>query len=162
MTMQICQDSVVLIDYRLTNDADEVLDSSEGHGPLAYLHGHSNIVPGLEQALDGRRVGDTFKVSIEPAMGYGDINPALTQTLPSSMFGGVEQIAVGMQFHAQTDHGVEVVTVTDVNGDEVTIDGNHPMAGKTLHFDVTVREVRAASAEELEHGHAHGEHGHHH
>jgi len=160
--MQINQDSIVLIDYRLTDDAGNEIDSSADHGPLAYLHGHSNIVPGLEQALEGRSVGDEFKVSIEPAMGYGENNPALTQTLPSSMFGGVDQIAVGMQFHAQTDHGVEVVTVIALEGDEVTIDGNHPLAGKTLHFDVTVREVRAATAEELEHGHAHGEHGHHH
>ena len=78
------------------------------------------------------------------------------------MFGGVDQIQVGMQFHAQTDHGIEVVTVTAVEGDQVTIDGNHPLAGQTLHFDVTVREVRAADAEELAHGHVHGEHGHHH
>jgi FKBP-type peptidyl-prolyl cis-trans isomerase SlyD len=160
--MQISQNSVVLIDYRLTNDAGDELDSSAEHGPLAYLHGHGNIVPGLEQALEGRSVGDEFSVSIEPAMAYGELNPALTQTLPSSMFGGVDQIAVGMQFHAQTDHGVEVVTVTAVESDEVTIDGNHPMAGKTLHFDVTVREVRTASEEELAHGHVHGEHGHQH
>ncbi|MEW6766338.1 MAG: peptidylprolyl isomerase [Pseudomonadota bacterium] len=160
--MQISQDSVVTLDYRLTNDAGEVIDSSEGHGPLAYLHGHGNIIPGLEQALEGRATGDSFQVSIEPAMAYGEKNPALTQTLPSSMFGGVEQIAVGMQFHAQTDHGIEVVTVTAVEGDQVTIDGNHPLAGQTLHFDVTVREVREAQAEEIEHGHVHGEHGHHH
>ena len=160
--MQIIQDSIVPIDYRLTDDAGNEIDSSADHGPLAYLHGHSNIVPGLEQALEGRSVGDEFKVSIEPAMGYGENNPSLTQTLPSSMFGGVDQIAVGMQFHAQTDHGVEVVTVTALEGDEVTIDGNHPLAGKTLNFEVTVRDVRPATAEELEHGHAHGEHGHHH
>lgn len=160
--MHITQDHVVLIDYRLTDDHGEEMDSSAAHGPLAYLHGHHNIVPGLEQALEGRNVGDQFKVSVEPALGYGEYNPALTQSLPSSMFGGVEQITPGMQFHAQTDHGIEVVTVTAVNGDEVTIDGNHPMAGKTLHFEITVREVRPASAEELAHGHAHGEHGHHH
>lgn len=160
--MQISQDSVVLIDYRLTDDTGAELDSSTDHGPLAYLHGHSNIVPGLEQALEGRSAGEEFSVSIEPVMAYGEINPTLTQTLPSSMFGGTEQIAVGMQFHAQTDHGVEVVTVTALEGDEVTIDGNHPMAGKTLHFDVTVREVRAASEEELAHGHVHGDHGHQH
>lgn len=160
--MHISQDSVVTIDYRLTNDAGEVIDSSEQHGPLAYLHGHGNIIPGLEQALEGRGAGDSFKVSVEPALGYGERNPALTQTLPSSMFGGVDQIQVGMQFHAQTDHGIEVVTVTAVEGDQVTIDGNHPLAGQTLHFDVTVREVRAADAEELAHGHVHGEHGHHH
>ncbi|MEW6445305.1 MAG: FKBP-type peptidyl-prolyl cis-trans isomerase [Pseudomonadota bacterium] len=160
--MQISQNAVVTLDYRLTNDAGEVIDSSEGHGPLAYLHGHGNIIPGLEQALEGRTIGDSFKVSIEPAMAYGEMNPALTQTLPSSMFGGVDQISVGMQFHAQTDHGIEVVTVTAVEGDQVTIDGNHPLAGQTLHFDVTVREVREAQAEEIEHGHVHGEHGHHH
>ena len=159
--MKITQDSVVTIDYRLTNDAGDVIDSSENHGPLAYLHGHGNIIPGLEQALEGRSAGDTLKVDVEPAQGYGELNPALTQTLPSSMFGGVDQIAVGMQFHAQTDHGIEVVTVTAVEGDQVTIDGNHPLAGQNLHFDVTVREVRAAEAEELAHGHVHGEHGHH-
>lgn len=160
--MQISQNTVATLDYRLTNDAGEELDSSAGHGPLAYLHGHGNIIPGLEQALEGRTAGDSFKVSIEPAMAYGEKNPALTQTLPSSMFGGVDQIAVGMQFHAQTDHGIEVVTVTSVEGDQVTIDGNHPLAGQTLHFDVTIREVREAQAEEIEHGHVHGEHGHHH
>jgi FKBP-type peptidyl-prolyl cis-trans isomerase SlyD len=161
--MQISQDAVVTLDYRLTNDAGEVLDASEQHGqPLAYLHGHGNIIPGLEQALAGRGVGDAFSVSIAAADAYGERNPALTQTLPASMFGGAEQIGVGMQFHAQTDHGVEVVTVTAVDGDQVTIDGNHPLAGQTLHFDVTVREVRAATTEELDHGHVHGEHGHQH
>ncbi|TQV65487.1 MAG: peptidylprolyl isomerase [Halothiobacillaceae bacterium] len=160
--MHIRENTVVLIDYRLTNDAEELIDSSDEHGPLGYIHGHGNIIPGLEQALEGRAVGDNFKASIEPSMAYGEKNPALTQTLPSSMFGGVDQIAVGMQFHAQTDHGVEVVTVTSVEAEQVTIDGNHPLAGQTLHFEVTVREVREAQAEEIEHGHVHGEHGHHH
>ncbi len=159
--MQISQDSVVTIDYRLTNDAGELLDSSEQHGPLAYLHGHGNIIPGLEQALEGHGPGDALQVSIEPAQAYGERDPALTQTLPRSMFSGVDAVQVGMQFHAQTDHGIEVVTVTGVEGEQITIDGNHPLAGQTLHFDVVVREVRPAEAEELAHGHVHGEHGHH-
>ncbi len=160
--MQIAQDSVALIDYTLTNDAGEVIDSSNGGEPLAYLHGHQNIIPGLEKALLGKTVGDSLKVSIAPAEGYGEVNPSLVENVPSNLFQGVEQIEVGMQFHAQTGGGMQVITVTAVEGDTVTVDGNHPLAGQTLHFDVTVKEVRAASQEELDHGHVHGAGGHHH
>ncbi|WP_068858545.1 FKBP-type peptidyl-prolyl cis-trans isomerase [Perlucidibaca aquatica] len=160
--MQIAQDSVALIDYTLTNDAGEVIDSSNGGEPLAYLHGHQNIIPGLEKALLGKAVGDSLKVSIAPAEGYGEVNPSLVENVPSNLFQGVEQIEVGMQFHAQTGGGMQVITVTAVEGDTVTVDGNHPLAGQTLHFDVTVKEVRAASQEELDHGHVHGAGGHHH
>lgn len=160
--MQIAQDSVALIDYTLTNDAGEVIDSSNGGEPLAYLHGHQNIIPGLEKALLGKTVGDSLKVSIAPAEGYGEVNPSLVENVPSNLFQGVEQIEVGMQFHAQTGGGMQVITVTAVEGDTVTVDGNHPLAGQTLHFDVTVKEVRVASQEELDHGHVHGAGGHHH
>ena len=160
--MQIAQDSVALIDYTLTNDAGEVIDSSNGGEPLAYLHGHQNIIPGLEKALLGKTVGDSLKVSIAPAEGYGEVNPSLVENVPSNLFQGVDQIEVGMQFHAQTGGGMQVITVTAVEGDTVTVDGNHPLAGQTLHFDVTVKEVRAASQEELDHGHVHGAGGHHH
>ncbi len=160
--MQIAQDSVALIDYTLTNDEGDVIDSSAGGEPLAYLHGHHNIIPGLEKALVGKVVGDSLKVSIEPAEGYGELNESLIEVVPKHLFSGVDQIEVGMQFHAQTGQGMQVITVTAVEGDEVTVDGNHPLAGQTLHFDVTVKEVRAASAEELEHGHVHGTGGHHH
>jgi len=160
--MQIAQDSVALIDYTLTNDAGEVIDSSNGGEPLAYLHGHQNIIPGLEKALLGKAVGDSLKVSIAPAEGYGEVNPSLVENVPSNLFQGVDQIEVGMQFHAQTGGGMQVITVTAVEGDTVTVDGNHPLAGQTLHFDVTVKEVRAASQEELDHGHVHGAGGHHH
>lgn len=160
--MQIAQDSVVLIDYTLTNDEGEVLDSSEGREPLAYLHGHGNIIPGLEKALLGKVSGDSMKVSVEPAEGYGEFNPSLTQVVPSEMFQGVDQVEVGMQFHAQTAQGMQVIVVKAVEGNDITIDGNHPLAGQTLHFDVTIKEVRAASKEELDHGHVHGVGGHHH
>jgi FKBP-type peptidyl-prolyl cis-trans isomerase SlyD len=160
--MQIAKDKVASIEYTLTDAAGQVLDSSVGGDPLAYLHGAGNIIPGLEKALEGKVVGDAFKVSIAPADGYGEKDDSLLQTVPRRMFAGVDEIEVGMQFHAQTDHGMQVITVANVEGDNVTVDGNHPLAGQTLNFDVKVVEVRAASTEELEHGHVHGAGGHHH
>ncbi len=160
--MQIAKDKVVYIDYTLTNDAGEVLDSSQGGEPLAYLHGADNIIPGLEKALEGGKAGDKMQVSVEPAEGYGEYNEELTQVVPSSMFEGVEQIEVGMQFQAETPGGVQVIRIAAVDGDNITIDGNHPLAGQKLNFDITVTEVRDASEEELAHGHVHGAGGHHH
>ncbi len=160
--MQIANNVVASIEYTLTDDQGTVIDSSVGGEPLSYLHGAGNIVPGLEDALAGKKVGDSFKVSIPPAEGYGEKNDALLQVVPRSMFHGVDQVEAGMQFHAQTDYGMQVITVTQVEGDNVTVDGNHPLAGQTLNFDVKVLEVRAASEEELEHGHVHGPGGHHH
>ncbi|MDG4867359.1 peptidylprolyl isomerase [Guyparkeria sp. 1SP6A2] len=160
--MQVQNDHVVSIDYTLKNDAGEVMDSSEQTGPLAYLHGQQNIIPGLEKALDDKSVGDSFTVSIEPAEAYGERNEEMIQTVPRSMFQGVDEIEPGMRFQAQTEGGVTVVTIKEVNGDEITLDGNHELAGETLHFDVEVKDVRPASAEELEHGHVHGPEGHEH
>jgi len=160
--MQVQNDHVVSIDYTLKNDAGEVMDSSESTGPLAYLHGHQNIIPGLEKALDDKSVGDSFTVSIEPAEAYGERDENAIQTVPRSMFQGVDEIEPGMRFQAQTEGGVTVVTVKEVNGDEITLDANHELAGETLHFDVEVKDVRAASDEEKEHGHVHGPEGHEH
>lgn len=160
--MQVQNDHVVSIDYTLKNDAGEVMDSSEQTGPLAYLHGHQNIIPGLEKALDDKAVGDTLSVSIEPADAYGERNEEMIQTVPRSMFQGVDEIEPGMRFQAQTEGGVTVVTIKDVNGDEITLDGNHELAGETLHFDVEIKDVRPASEEEIEHGHVHGPDGHEH
>ena len=160
--MQVQNDHVVSIDYTLKNDAGEVMDSSESTGPLAYLHGHQNIIPGLEKALDDKSVGDSFTVSIEPAEAYGERDEGAIQTVPRSMFQGVDEIEPGMRFQAQTQGGVTVVTVKEVNGDEITLDANHELAGETLHFDVEVKDVRAASDEEKEHGHVHGPDGHEH
>jgi FKBP-type peptidyl-prolyl cis-trans isomerase SlyD len=160
--MQVAKNKVVSIDYTLKNDAGEVIDSSEGHEPLLYLHGAQNIVPGLEIALEGKAAGDRIQVSIAPAEAYGERNEALQQAVPREAFQGVEDLEVGMQFRAESDAGQQIVTITAIEGDEVTVDGNHPLAGETLNFDVTVVEVRDASAEELEHGHVHGPGGHHH
>nr|WP_298250202.1 peptidylprolyl isomerase [uncultured Halomonas sp.] len=157
--MQIAQNSVVAFHYTLTNDAGEVLDSSEGREPLTYLHGAGNIIPGLEKELEGRVAGDKLNATIAPAEGYGEKQDQLVQEVPRDAFQGVESIEPGMQFQAQTEGGPLMVTVTQVGGDTVTVDGNHPLAGQTLNFDVEVASVREASDEEAEHGHVHGEGG---
>ncbi|NLD14980.1 MAG: peptidylprolyl isomerase [Gammaproteobacteria bacterium] len=161
--MQIADNAVVAIDYTLRNDEGEVLDSSEGAQPLVYLHGAANIIPGLEQALAGKQAGDELKVSIEPEDAYGEYSLELVATLNRSMFEGVDELQVGMQFHASApDGGMQVVTIRDLDGDQVTVDGNHPLAGQHLNFEVKVASVRAATDEEVAHGHVHGEGGHHH
>ncbi len=160
--MQIAKDKVVYIDYTLTNDAGEVLDTSEGREPLAYLHGAQNIIPGLERELEGHGKGDSLNVTVEPADGYGEYSEQLTQVVPRSMFEGVDEIEVGMQFQAETPGGVQVIRIAAVDGENITIDGNHPLAGQRLNFAVTVTDVRDATAEELQHGHVHGPGGHHH
>ena len=160
--MQIAADNVVLIHYTLKDDAGEVLDSSAGGEPLAYIQGHGNLVPGLEKALEGKKDGDALVVTLSPDEGYGKRNEALVQRVPKRSLQGSGEIRKGMQFQAQTEEGLRVFTVTAVVGDMVALDGNHPLADQTLHFDVEVVSVRAATAEELEHGHVHGAGGHHH
>lgn len=158
----IKKDSVALIHYTLKNNAGEVLDSSSGADPLAYLHGHGNIIPGLESELEGKGVGDKLNASIKPADGYGEHDAEMIQEVPKEAFQGAPEITVGMQFQAQGPNGAQMVTVTKVEGESVTVDGNHPLAGEQLNFDVEVMEIREASAEELSHGHVHGPGGHHH
>ncbi|TRX74196.1 FKBP-type peptidyl-prolyl cis-trans isomerase [Pseudomonas mangiferae] len=161
--MLIAANKAVSIDYTLTNDAGEVIDSSAGGAPLVYLHGAGNIIVGLEKALEGKQPGDELQVSIEPENAYGEYSAELVATLDRSMFEGVDELEVGMQFHASGPNGgMQIVTVRDIEGDEVTVDGNHPLAGQRLNFQVKVVDVRDASAEEVAHGHVHGEGGHHH
>ncbi|MGE0114545.1 MAG: peptidylprolyl isomerase [Steroidobacteraceae bacterium] len=160
--MQIAKNTAVQIHYTLKNDAGEVLDSSEGAEPLAYLQGHGNLIPGLEKALEGKQAGDAVNVSIPPEEGYGVRDEMLIQEVPRSAFEGIPDVEVGMQFHADSNHGPRTVTVTRVAGETITVDGNHPLADQTLHFAVQIVEVRAASKEELSHGHVHGPGGHHH
>jgi len=155
--MQIVKDKVVSIHYTLKNDGGSVIDSSEGAEPLVYLHGAQNIIPGLERALEGKVADDALEVSIEAAEAYGEYNKELTQVVPSDMFDGVDQLEPGMEFQTETEQGVQVIRVVSVDGDNITIDANHPLAGERLHFDVTVDSIRDASAEELEHGHIHTE-----
>jgi FKBP-type peptidyl-prolyl cis-trans isomerase SlyD len=160
--MQITQDSVVSMHYTLTSDAGEVIDSSSGGDVLVYMQGHGNLIPGLERELEGKQAGDKLKVRIAPVDGYGELDESLVQEIPRSAFGGVDQIEVGMQFQAQSNHGPHSVTITKVAGDTITVDGNHPLAGQYLNFEVEITDVRAATEEELSHGHVHGPGGHHH
>ena len=160
--MSIETNHVVSIHYTLKGDAGEVIDSSLGGQPLAYLHGHGNLVPGLERELTGKSAGDKLQVKIPPADGYGEYDPQLVQRVPRRAVKGVANVRVGMRLQAQTGQGPRPVTVTHITGDMVTLDGNHPLAGKHLNFDVEIAAVRAATEEELSHGHVHGPDGHHH
>ena len=161
--MTITENSAVSFHYTLTDEQGQEIDSSAGQDPLAYLHGAGNIIPGLEKALEGKSVGDQLNVEVSAEEGYGPVQHELIQDVPRSSFQGVESIEVGMQFEAQTGQGGSVpVTVTAVTDETVTVDGNHPLAGKNLNFDVTIADIREASAEELEHGHIHGPGGHNH
>src|SRR5262245_28436975 len=161
--MPIGQDSVVTIHYTLTDDAGQVLDTSrEGGEPIAYLHGHGNLVPGLERELEGKTTGDKVNVSVTPEHGYGEYDKGLVQQVPRRALQGVPNVRIGMRLHAQTPEGPRAVVVTRLVGDMVTIDGNHPLAGKNLNFDVEITDVRDATEEELAHGHVHGAGGHDH
>jgi len=160
--VEITADRVVTIHYTLKNDDGAVLDSSAGGEPLAYIQGHGNLVSGLEKALEGKQGGNTLAVVVGPAEGYGARDEALIQRVPKRALQGAGDIKKGMQFQARTDDGMRLFTVTAVIGDMVTLDGNHPLAYQTLHFDVEVVSVREATTEELEHGHVHGAGGHHH
>ena len=149
--------------YELKDAEGEVLDSSKGQEPLVYLHGAGNIIPGLEEALVGKAVGDTVDAVVAPEKGYGMPVDALVQTVPKEAFGEeVSKVEVGMRFQAETEQGPVPVVVTAMDEKTVTVDGNHPLAGKELHFNVSIAEIREASAEEIEHGHAHGPGGHQH
>ncbi len=161
--MLIAINKAVSIDYTLTNDAGEVIDSSAGGEPLVYLQGAGNIIVGLEKALVGKQVGDELNVIVEPEEAYGEYSAELISNLNRAMFEGVDELEVGMQFHASgPDGSMQIVTIRDLEGDQVTVDGNHPLAGQRLNFQVKIIEIRDASEEELAHGHVHGAGGHQH
>jgi len=159
--MKVGKDKVVLMHYTLKNDAGDVIDSSDGADPLPFLQGHGNIIPGLESALEGSKVGDKLDVSIEPEEGYGLRMKDAIQEIPSSALQGVDEVKVGMQLQSQDKDGnAFLVSVTKIEDDKITVDGNHPLAGQTLHFSVSIESIRKAEAEELSHGHVHAD-GHH-
>jgi len=160
--VEITADTVVLIHYTLKDDSGEIIDSSAGGEPLAYIQGHGNLVPGLEKALEGKQDGSTLAVTVSPAEGYGIRDEKLVQSVPKRTLQGAGEIRKGMQFQARTEDGIRVFTVTGIAGDMVMLDGNHPLADQNLHFDIEVVSVREATTEELEHGHVHGAGGHHH
>lgn len=151
--MNIAKDHIVSFDYTLTDESGSVLDASRG-APLSYLHGARNIIPGLEDALEGLPVGAEKKVTVPPAQGYGEYDEQLVVRVPADRM-GAHSVQVGMRFHAETNAGLRVLTVKEVKADEVVLDGNHELAGKTLHFSVKITEVRAATPTELAHGHPH-------
>ena len=159
--MSIKQNSVVTLHYVLKDDAGKTLDRSEEGEPLAYLHGHGNLVPGLERELEGKSAGDKLSVRVTPAEGYGEHSDELVQQVPRRALKGIAKITVGMRLQAHTAEGPRPVTVTRVAGDMITLDGNHPLAGQNLNFDIAIDDVRDATEEELAHGHVHGPGGHH-
>ncbi|MBK9148588.1 MAG: peptidylprolyl isomerase [Flavobacteriales bacterium] len=156
--MRIGKNSVVSFHYTL-NDADgKLLDTSAGKEAFAYIHGSGMIVPGLEAEMEGKAKGDSMRVEVEPAKGYGEVDPSLLQRVPAEKFGD-QAVEEGMQFQTP-DH--RVWSVVEVKDGTVVLNGNHPLAGVTLHFSVEVTDVREATAEEIAHGHVHGAGGHHH
>ena len=160
--MKIAEKHVVTLNYTLKDNDDNIIDQSED-GSFCYLHGASNIIPGLENALTGKSSGDELSVSVAPEEGYGPRDDARIQEVPRDAFPPEPEIEPGMQFNAEGPDGQAVmVTIAKVEGGTITVDGNHPLAGVTLNFDVTIADIREASAEELEHGHVHGPGGHQH
>lgn len=151
--MEIADQRVATIHYTLTNEAGEVLDKSPAEAPLSYLHGAGNIVPGLEKQLAGKKAGDSLKADVKPEEAYGPRHDGLVQAVPRSAFQGIDTLKPGMQFETRTEQGPLLVTVTDVGDEQVTVDGNHPLAGKSLHFAVEVTDVRDATDEEKQQGH---------
>ena len=160
--MTITKGSVVLFDYTLTDDERDIIDSSKEGGPIAYLHGEGQIVKGLEKVMEGKKTGDSFSVTVSPEEAYGLPDAAKIAVVSADHIEGGDELEEGMQLEASNEQGEQIVVVSKIEGDKVTLDGNHPLAGMTLHFDITIREVRAATAEEIAHGHVHGPGGHHH
>lgn len=160
--MQLVKDKVAVVNYTLKDKDGEIIDESND-GSFNYLHGARNIIPGLENALEGKQAGDKTSVVIEPKDAYGERNLEQIQRVPIDMFPDDAEIKEGMQFETESPDGAPViVTVTAIDAGEVVVDGNHPLAGVQLHFDVELIEVRDATEQELEHGHVHGPHGHDH
>ncbi|KFE60148.1 FKBP-type peptidyl-prolyl cis-trans isomerase [Hyalangium minutum] len=154
--MEITKDTVVTVDYRLHLGDGKYIEESEKDDPLVYLHGYEEIVPGLEKALEGKKAGDTLKATVSPEDGYGEYDPDAVEEVPREEFPADLELEAGGIVTATDDEGDEVeFTVKELRPKTVVVDFNHSLAGKTLHFEVTVREVRKATEEELEHGHVH-------
>lgn len=158
--MNIEKNRVVTFHYTLRDEQGTVIDSSSGRTPLSYLHGKGNIIPGLEQALVGKVVGDKLDVTVQPDQGYGRRDERLVQVVARNLLGEIADLKPGMQVRASGPQGARLVNVVGVDRDFVTVDGNHPLAGRTLYFSVEVAEVRKATHEEVSHGHVHGPAGH--
>jgi len=165
--MKIAEKKFVTIDFTLKDEEGNVIESTQGNEPLSYIHGTGMLIPGLEEELIGKQPGDSVQVTLPPEKGYGAVNPEMIFDVPRSEMGGITELSKGMQLQAQTPDGIRIFTVSDIKEDSVTVDGNHPMAGQALNFNVTVSDVRDATEEELNpphscgcggngHGHEHG------
>lgn len=150
--MEIKNDTVVSIDYTLTGADGQIIDTSEGREPLVYLHGHGNIIPGLEKAIEGKTQGDEIAVSVEPEEAYGPYRDELVQDVPKSAFDGIDKVEPGMSFRAESSAGPMTVTVREVGDETVKVDGNHMLAGQVLNFKVEIKDVRAATETEKTEG----------
>jgi len=157
--MKISANKVVVLHYAVSDSEGTLIDSSYDHKPLAVIQGTGYLIPGLENALEDRQAGDKFEVDVKAEEAYGERHDGFVQSLPKEMFAGIEDLDVGSQLRASTDEGEQTVIVIDISDDEITVDGNHPLAGIDLNFDVEIIEVRDATEEELAHGHVHGEGG---
>lgn len=160
--MKAAPGMVVSMHYTLTDDSGDVLDSSRGGEPFSYLHGHNNIIPGLEKALEGTEAGFKSKVTVAPTEGYGEKNPEAVFEAPREHFPPDMKLEIGARVYADGPNGPITLTVVKLTETGAVLDANHPLAGKTLHFDVEITTVRSATTEELAHGHVHGEGGHQH
>ncbi len=160
--MQISKNTVARFEYTLTDDSGTVLDTSEGQEPLAYVQGMGSIIPGLEEEMEGKGGGDAFKVRITADKGYGERDENMLHDVPRDQLPPEAELEVGMQFQAESEDGLHLLTVLSIAEDTVKMDANHPLAGVALNFDIKILEVREATAEELEHGHVHGPGGHEH
>jgi len=159
--MTVAKNKVVEIHYVLKDKDGEVIDSSEGQVPLAYIHGIGNIVPGLEKELEGKKGGDKINTIVQPTEGYGEYEEKMIHKIPKTNFQDPSQIKIDAQFRVEMEDGPRIATVTNIENDEVTVDMNHPLAGEELHFDVEVMTIRDATEEEISHGHVHdGSHHH--
>lgn len=156
--MIVATNKVVKMHYSVMDNDKNSIDNSFDGEPLIFIVGTGYLIQGLEDALQGKKAGDTFSVTVPPEQGYGERHDDLMQAVPKSMFEGME-IEVGMQFRASTDDGDQSVMIIDIQEEDVIVDGNNPLAGITLNFDVEILEVRDATADELEHGHVHGDGG---
>lgn len=158
--MKIAASTVAAFEFTLHDDEGNLLDSSEGQQPLAYVHGSGTLIPGLEQELAGKQVGDAFEVRIEPARAYGERDAKLVHAVPRAQLPRGADLRVGMQLRAESPDGQHIVTIVGFEGDQVQLDANHPLAGVALNFAVRIVDVRAATREELAHRHVHGPGGH--
>lgn len=157
--MNITENAVVQMHYKLTNKEGQLLDTSEGREPLTYMHGKQMLIPGLENQLNGKEVGNKFVAEVPATEAYGTKSPDMIHVVPKGNFKGDGELAEGLQIQIDTDQGTQMAVITKVEGEDVTIDMNHPLAGMDLSFDVEIVDVREATKEEIEHGHVHGEGG---